>query len=289
MKHPWIAAVAGLLLPLPLILALGAGRGLPGAQDTAQETVSVSPVLTADERRAFLTHERLCRTARDCDAPLGCVPLPDGQSLCMASDCQTDVQCAEGFTCKALRSRGEGPRVRRCIVKGLVEEGAPCVPSFTFKHEVVCRPELRCNGYCGRPCQLGEPASCPEGSFCMDGNEGPSCMPTCEGKSCAEGQQCVRFERRYSVCASIRGENCQSQPCPEGMRCSVSTLPRSPGEIQMECVRACGEGQPPCPEGTVCEQGDCRRPCAPNDAHACAPHESCNRHLRSNRYLCSPR
>ncbi len=289
MKQPSLAVAVGLLLPIPLVLAIGTVRRWPEPQPEGQETRAVSPILTLDERRVLLTLERFCRTTQDCEEPLGCVPLPSGEALCMSSDCQTNMQCAEGFTCKALPSRGQGPLVRLCIVNGMVEEGAPCVPSYTFKHDVVCRPGLLCNGYCGRPCRLGEPESCPEGTFCMDGGEGPACMPTCEGSVCGEGQRCVRFGKSLSVCARIRGEDCQSQPCPEGTRCSVSTLPRRPGEIQMECARDCGEGHPPCPTGTVCEHGDCRRPCTPGDVNACGPREACARHLRSNRYLCSPR
>lgn len=234
--RPLLATLAGLLLPIPLILAVGAGRIGPWESAVARDAQAVSPVLTIDERRALLTFERPCQGAADCEPPLGCVTFSRGQALCMASECQTDLQCSEGFTCQALRSRGQGPRVRLCLVRGLADEGAPCFPSFTLTREMVCREGLLCNnGYCGRPCQPDTPESCPRGSFCADNPGGASCLPTCEDGTCAQGQECVRFEREISVCARILGENCQRQPCPEDTRCSVGYVPQRPGEIEMEC------------------------------------------------------
>lgn len=290
--QPFLAVLTGLMLPLPIVLAVGAERLWPDnrafPQEPQKDMRAVSPILSLDERRALLTHERPCKQPEDCEPPLGCVPLLRGQALCSASECQTDLQCAEGFTCKALRSLGQGPLVRLCVVQGLADEGTLCFPSFTFKREMVCRPGLLCNTYCGRPCQPGEPESCPEGSSCMEGSEGPSCMPHCEEDACAEGQQCVRLEKGFSVCAQIRGENCQSQSCPEGTSCHVRYLSGRPRQIQLECIRKCGDGHPACPNGTVCEQGDCRRPCDPADANACGLHASCTWFPITKRRLCYP-
>lgn len=257
------------------------------AQEPRRGMGTVSPILTLDERRALLTHERPCEKAADCEPPLGCLPFASGSALCMSSDCQTDLQCSEGFTCKALRSRGQGPRVRLCVVQGLADEGEPCSSSFTFTREMLCRPGLLCNSHCGRPCQLGEPGACPEGTVCLNGREGPSCMPTCDGRACAEGQECVPFTKGSSVCARIWGENCQRQGCPKGATCRVSYLPGRPGEVAMECTRRCGENHPSCPEGTVCEQKVCRRPCDAKDAKACGPHERCSYFPGTPRWLCA--
>lgn len=284
-----LTALAGFLLPLPLVLAVGAGRGLAGAQARVQDPSEVSPILSIEERRAFMTHERSCQKAEDCEPPLGCMDLDWGHSICMASECQTDLQCADGFTCRAVKSRGRGPLVRTCVVRGTAKEGEPCVSTFTFEQEAVCRPGLLCNAYCGRPCQPDTPGSCPEGSICLKGSEGPSCMPTCEGRACSEGQECVRFKDGFSVCARIWGDNCQRQACPEGTSCSVGYLPGRPGEVQLECTQRCGAKHPPCPEGTFCEHHECRRPCDREDPGACGPKETCAYNPRTRRSYCAVR
>jgi len=204
----------------------------------------------------------------------------------MASECQTDLQCADGFTCRTLKSRGRGPLVRSCVVRGSAKEGEPCSSSFTFRQGAVCRPGLVCNGYCGRPCQPGAPESCPEGALCLEGSEGPSCMPTCEGRSCPEGQECVHIKDGSSVCARIWGDNCQRQACPEGTTCSVGYLPGRPGEVRMNCTQWCGADHPPCSEGSVCEHGECRRPCERDNPSACGPKETCGYNPRTKRSLC---
>ena len=289
--RPLLAALAGLLLPLPIVFVVAAGRDWPASRPPAQEPQrnmeTASPVLTLDERRALLTHERPCEKAEDCEPPLGCLSFSSGKALCMSSECQTGLQCDEGFTCKALRSRGQGPWVRLCVVQGLADEGAPCASSFTYTREMVCRPGLLCNGYCGRPCELGEPRTCPEGTTCLEGRNGPSCMPTCDGRACPQGQTCVPFKNGSSVCARILGENCQRQACPEGTSCSVSYLPGRPGEIGMECIQRCGADHPPCPESTVCEQKKCRRPCDSKDAQSCGPLETCAYYPGTQRWLCA--
>ncbi len=284
-----LAPLVGILLPIPLVLAVGAGQARLTPQTGVQENRPIAPMLSLDERRALLTHERPCQTSEDCDTSLGCLDLDWGHSLCMASECETDLQCADGFACRALKSRGRGPWVRSCVVQGSAKEGEPCVSSFTFEQEAVCRPGLVCNGYCGRPCQLGAPESCPEGSLCLEGSAGPSCMPTCEGRSCPEGQECVRFKEGFSVCAHIWGDNCQRQTCPEGTTCNVSYLPGQPGEVQMECIQRCGDDHPPCPEGAVCERKKCRRPCERDNPHACGPKETCGYNPRTQKWLCAVR
>ena len=45
---------------------------------------------------------------------------------------------------------------------------------------------------------MKEPSSCPEGFFCADTTPGPACRPTCEGRDCPEGQQCIRDRKGAS-------------------------------------------------------------------------------------------
>jgi hypothetical protein len=283
--RPAMAAFAILMLPLPLVLAVGAGRFRAPAY--VEETRPFVPVLSLEERRAHTTHERPCQKTGDCEPPLACLDLDVDHAVCMASECQTDLQCADGFTCRALRSRDQELWVRTCVVTGSAEEGAPCFSAFTHEQRAICRPGLLCNGYCGRPCQPDEPETCPEGTLCLNGREGPSCMPTCDGRACPEGQECVPFKKGSSVCARVWGENCQRQGCPMGSSCSVSYLPGRPGEVQMECTRRCGANHPPCPEGTVCEQKECRRPCDSKDEQACGPQETCAYFPDTRRWLCA--
>lgn len=283
--RPAAAAFAMLLLPLPLILAVGVGRFR--SQEQVWQTEAAVPMLSLEERRALITHERPCQRTADCEPPLACLDLDVGYSACMASECQTDLQCAEGFTCRALKSRDGALRVRTCVVRGSAEEGAPCSSTFTFKQEAVCRPGLRCNGYCGRPCEPGTTDTCPEGTVCLNGREGPACMPTCDGRTCPERQQCVALKSGASVCARIWGENCQRQGCANGTSCSVSSLPGRPGEVEMECIRRCGTDQPSCPDGMLCEQRQCRRPCDAKTAQTCDSHETCAYFPDTRRWLCA--
>ncbi|OJT25762.1 hypothetical protein BO221_07875 [Archangium sp. Cb G35] len=123
---------------------------------------------------------------------------------------------------------------------------------------------FRCNaGWCGRSCQPDEPTSCPQGFFCREGIDGHSCLPTCEETGCSNGQECVSLGEGISVCAVVRGNNCQKVPCSEGGLCSVWP-PRyedSRLELKMACSRvSCSDGGPACPPGTSCVQGLCRHP-----------------------------
>lgn len=141
----------------------------------------------------------------------------------------------------------------------------------------ACAQGLLCTGWCGRPCQLDAPESCPSGFYCAQGPDGPSCRPTCEGRTCPEGQQCVTYEGRTSVCAVVRGQNCQQHPCAQGQECKLY-YPRIRADgllMGMECVQPCEEGKVSCPEGLVCTHGACRRPCEPGAPNTCGPDEAC--------------
>lgn len=134
----------------------------------------------------------------------------------------------------------------------------------------------------GRPCQ----DSSPEGFYCDTGPNGASCLPTCEGRTCPQGQECARFESGPSSCAVIRGRNCQRTPCPDGAQCRTTYSPQRPGEVKMECVVPCGEKTPACPEGILCHNGTCRQPCEPSELDACASGQECVYHPIEKRWLC---
>lgn len=271
-----LAMAAGLLLTLPLALALGTVL-YPGGKPASKSGSQIIPVLTYGEYRELTTFDRPCRTQADCEAPLGCVQInPSGPSICAASDCMTDLQCPEDFTCRTLNTLDDSARVRLCILEGWRKEGEPCMQGLGVRGG-NCARGLLCAAWCGRPCELDTPGSCPEGFFCRSGPDGPSCLPTCEGRTCPEGQRCIRFEGGTSICAEVRGQNCQETPCAEGSTCRRHIpRPRKQGLlVGMECVQPCGEGAPPCPEGLVCSSGECRRPCEPDTPGTCGPHEAC--------------
>lgn len=270
-----LGVTAGLLLLLPLALTLSIALY---SQRWTQGTdgPGFSPVLSQDEQFRLNTFQQRCEKREDCDPPLECLPLfTGGESYCLDSDCLTDLQCNEDFTCRALKPRGRGPLVRRCVPAGTSREGEPCIPS-SREQDVVCERGLICNGYCGRPCQLDEPTSCPEGFFCARGKNGTSCLPSCEESTCQEGMQCVRYDSGMSVCARVRGENCQEVPCPEGQRCRKSYTPGDKEWVSMECVTPCDRKNPSCPEGFLCHRGACRRPCSPKKVDSCGPRQSCS-------------
>lgn len=271
-----VAMVAGLLLTLPLLLALGTALH-PVRDSVPLGDGHVSPVLSWGELNKRLTYTQPCRSQRDCEPPLACLRInPQGPRYCVASECMTDLQCEAGFTCQALRAVDDGPWVRSCVPIGQRQEGQPCLQGFGIKKN-ACAQGLLCTGWCGRPCQLDAPESCPSGFYCAQGPDGPSCRPTCEGRTCPSGQQCVTYEGRTSVCAVVRGQNCQRHPCAEGQECKLY-YPRIRDNgllMGMECVQPCEEGQASCPEGLVCAHGACRRPCEPGAPATCGPDEVC--------------
>jgi hypothetical protein len=254
-----LAAAAGLLLAVPFMLAMGIAL-YPGPVLGPKESVEVLPVLSAEERQRLLTLDRPCQRPEDCEPSLGCLQAnPGGPSVCAASECMTDLQCREGFTCRAMQTLEEGPWVRWCILEGRRKEGEPCIQGFGIRKN-NCERGLICTAWCGRPCTLDAPESCPEGFYCKSGGpEGPSCHPTCEGRGCPDGQQCIHIEGRTSLCAEVLGRNCQHEPCPERQECRLH-FPRKRGQgwvMGMECVQPCGDGAP-CPEGLVCAGGACQ-------------------------------
>jgi hypothetical protein len=278
--------VLGGLLPLPLAWLLYAAT-LRGLTERIQEG-PVVPILTNEEFRGQLSYLKPCRTEKDCTPPLACYFDPARRMrLCGDSTCLTDLQCEEGYTCRTLRTVGHKARVRLCVPRGGRKEGEQCAPFFP-QAEYHCVPGLLCQDWCGRPCQIDVPESCPEGFFCREGPEGTSCLPTCEGQRCPGGQRCVSRRQGVSICAMVHGQDCESNPCPQGQTCKLRELPTRPGELWGECVQGCDEDQPPCPEGKVCIAGWCSQACDPRSPSACGPHFVCDTLGDGSPWYCQP-
>jgi hypothetical protein len=283
-RAPFIVLLI-LLLLLPLAWVIHVALLVGG---TSPPDAKIAPVLSPDERRRLMTYERACDGSGECEPPLGC--FFNTQLLhkyCTDSRCKTDQDCQEGTVCLTFRSVKGGPRVRYCSREGLRKEGEPCIDVYDAR-EAGCIRELLCQSRrCGRPCRLEEPASCPEGFFCRKGPDGPSCLPTCEGRACPDGRQCVQFEEGVSVCAEVHGRNCQRTPCPGEQKCSVRDSFEHPKEVWMTCLIPCGGGNSSCPEGFICQSQYCRKSCDPGIPEACGPHYKCHRY-KTGPWTCYP-
>jgi hypothetical protein len=277
-----LAGVFSLLLPLPLGLLLS--HLLHGGFSSEAKEIRFSPVLSLEERRKLLTLDHTCRGSHDCEKPLGC--LQDFRrfklSVCVGSECEVDTQCPDGQVCQAVKTQDEGPLVRLCVATGTRKEGEGCA-RLPKKQEVACAPGLLCSkGYCGRPCRLGEPMTCPEGFVCGQGADGASCLPACEEGQCPEGRQCVHFEGRFGACVRVLGKDCLHAPCPQGQECRIGYIPGVGDQVRLECVQPCDEQQNSCPAGSVCFFGYCGRVCDPKAPGSCGPDEFCNLHMDPN-------
>ncbi len=266
-----------LLLALMLIVPLGwvLRLALEGPKPLSAQNGDgkLVPRFSATEHGHLHTLYGHCRGDEDCDPPLVCLTgLLLVKPFCTASECMTSQDCREGFSCRSL---AVGQRiVRLCAVDGEVDEGGPCLkipkrPSQGCKRELICAGDI-----CGRPCAPEEPQSCPPGFFCgSEDVEGAACLPTCEGRPCTQGEQCVRITQGASVCARVHGRECQLEPCPAEQKCEVVTSATRPGHAWMKCLPPCGEQQ--CPEGWLCVGGACRRMCETGTASTCGPEETC--------------
>jgi hypothetical protein len=279
--------LGGVLLSLPLVLLI-AGSMLQRPHTPFRGDVRFAPVLSHEERQRLQTYHHPCRDS-PCESPLAC--LSDTRvmgSYCTDSQCETDAQCPAGFTCVPLRTANHGPLVRDCITWGVRKEGESCFETPPAQED-ACEPGLRCaEGWCGRPCALDNPASCPEEFFCADVFPGPTCRPTCEGRTCPEGQQCMRDTADASVCAVHYGPDCQRVPCPEGRKCEAIFPAKHQGSVWTECFPECGEGRPPCPEGLICDMHSCLKPCELNGPNVCDPGFRCQRYADSQPWACRP-
>jgi hypothetical protein len=289
-----LAAMSGLLVTLPLawlfyVAMFGWGARVP----TAQGKTSI-PMLSPEERRSLLTYGHHCETDTDCEPPLRCFFSTHTMNrYCTDSRCVTDMQCKDGFTCRP-QAISNGDSLRVCSLVGARKEGERCLEHAPTT-DWACEKGLLCNSRCGRPCKVDDPSSCPEGFFChSNSEEGPSCLPTCEGRTCAEGQRCVALDtpalegKHASICASVLGQDCKQNPCPQGQRCRLYNYPEPATTVWMECLAYCGADVPPCPEGTVCHMYQCHKSCTPEDRSSCAEGFVCHRKASREPWRCVP-
>jgi len=284
-----LGVLAGLLLPVPLILVLTSVL-FPRPQPQRQEDPRLSPMLTEEERLQLPTYRRDCRKKTDCDPPLGCLlDTRIMRAYCTDSQCVLDSQCAAGFSCRPLLTGENESWVRVCIPHGLRKEGEPCFRTPSDQ-ESACAEGLVCSkGWCGRPCQLDEPMSCPEGFFCPDSTPARACLPTCEGRTCPEGQRCIRDVRAgASVCAVAYGQDCQRSACPEDRKCLAVFSAKRQMSAWMRCFPECGKGLASCAPGLVCNRNMCSKPCEPDGPSVCEPGYRCQRPNDEQPWLCHP-
>ena len=232
-----------------------------------------APVLTRAELQKMTSFERRCALAEDCEPSLGCAKDDRIRAHhCLASECDSDSQCEYGFVCRAIPT--EGPLVRICVSVGTQPELGSCeyIPS---RKETGCRPGLLCNWFsCGRPCRPGEPSDCSLDATCMDGLNGPSCVPSCARTGCPPGKECITLDASgISICGVRVNEDCVAHPCPENQRCDFAIDPKT-SRVRFSCEHQCDRDHP-CPQGTFCFAGECRRPCERGNSETCEPHEVC--------------
>jgi hypothetical protein len=292
--HALLAATLGLLLALPLAWLLHVATSGKGAEAPRSQDKPPVPMLSNEQRRALLTYGQSCMSDNDCESPLRCFFSTHTMSrYCTDSRCMTDLQCQEGFVCRT-QATSDGAPLRVCSLTGMRQEGEACWEHASSRDD-ACAKELLCQSRCGRPCQPEEPSSCPEGFFCQEGPlDGPSCLPTCEGRTCPDGQRCVALDRpplkgrHASICATVYGRDCQQTPCPQNQFCMLQISPQPVDAVWMQCTSSCGAGAPPCPEGTVCHQYRCHPACTPEDASCCEPGFTCHRKTDKEPWRCVP-
>lgn len=262
------------LLPLPLIwiasrLLLG---NLPasGSREQGSELV---PIISPYVARQLPTFERDCEKNADCDAPLACVDQLMWKRGCVASMCATDADCRDGLSCHSIAA--EDRVLRLCGASGTVAEGKFCT-EWPRLQKWACAPDLVCTAKsCRRPCQPQDPQSCPEGFYCHAADvKGSVCLPTCEGRTCPEGQRCVVLEYGASLCARVKGTDCQLHPCPAGQVCEVVAR-ESQNRVGMMCLLSCNPQAPSCPEGFSCMGDRCIQSCKADAPGTCGPLEKC--------------
>lgn len=284
----WLAILGGMLLPLPLLwIASSALLGRATAPSPNQGPALV-PMLSAVEREGTLTYGRACSTDSDCDPRLRCFfSMVKQSSYCVDSRCMTDRDCPNDYSCQTYSTKSRRELIKACSLVGPRTEGEVC-SAFTRDLKYGCERGLICHTRCGRPCQPGVASTCPEGFFCQEAITGSACQPTCEGRTCPEGQRCITERGKRSICAAIHGSDCKSTPCPRGKECSVKSSPGSVHEVWMQCLQPCQlEGAAPCPPGTVCDVHRCRQSCSPGDPSTCAEGFKC-RDLPGLPVICAP-
>jgi hypothetical protein len=284
-----LSILLGILLPLPLVWLLSATMSGHGTHPTLPQGLRLVPMLTAEERQRLRTYDQACRTDAECESPLHCLgDRRTGRKHCTDSECLAESQCPPAHVCRARFTENSQEVVLGCSRVGVRKEGELC-EEFPSIPEDGCEKGLLCQGFCGRPCRLDEPSSCPDGFVCKEGSDGPSCLPTCEGRACPAGQRCVTslMGGIGSVCMTVHGQDCELTPCGKGLDCSIEVYPTAPGEVWMQCLGLCGDTEPRCPQGRVCSLYQCHQACEPDGPSVCEPGFACRRHP-SSQTVCRP-
>ena len=263
-----------LLLPLPLLglWLLSTRPPSPRVEDPR-----LVPMLPDWQRNQLLTYGRECRHHTDCAAPLKCFMDPmNGSQFCVDSRCMKDEHCPTDFVCRAFDFGTKGLLFRRCVPLGVRLEGEPC-DSLPYDQQRGCVAGLLCqHRWCGRPCAPGTPDGCPPDFFCAEGTNGPSCLPTCQDRTCPEGKECVPFGAQGSVCVEVHGQNCHQTPCLDGQSCYPEGISNKADEVWMSCQGWC-DAKAPCSDQQVCFNGRCRQGCSLDSPDTCGPHRKCGR------------
>src|SRR4051812_15695566 len=103
---------------MALILVAGGSIAWWRVMDMARAGRNAQPILDKGQLRALLTYKRHCRKQADCENPLLC--MSDARASewrCLASECQTDLQCQPGFMCTPFSYTGFPP-IRLCLIQG---------------------------------------------------------------------------------------------------------------------------------------------------------------------------
>jgi hypothetical protein len=285
-----LPVLLGLLIASPLMWLLHSMTSGYDVPLPVPHGRSVVPMLSPEERLRLRTYDQECQTDGDCEPPLRCTYDRMGRGYCSDSECRTERDCGRDYVCRAQGVINGKDLRRACSRVGERKEGEIC-ESFPDIREEGCERGLLCPGFCGRPCRLDETASCPEGFTCKEGLNGPSCVPTCEGRSCPDGQRCITglLGGIGSVCMKVYGQDCDLTPCPQGLHCTRIPSTTNPGNIWMECLRGCGgKEDSPCPEGSACFLFQCRRACDPHGPPSCAPGFACGQQNPSQPWVCRP-
>ena len=206
-----------------------------------------------------------CEISLDCPSGTACIRDHEtGEVRCLGSNCTADHHCPEGYVCRVLPSDPTGPRIQRCVLAGRLGEGESCQRLPRSPRE-ACETGLICNYFfCGRPCKVEDPGSCPSGYRCHPSNdETPSCVPTCEQARCPQGRECVRLPNELAICGVLKTPSCVEAACPNGEECHARIQRDS---VFMGCARPCDPANArSCPEGWVCGErasgSYCYRPC----------------------------
>jgi len=162
-----LSTLLGLLIPLPLVWLVYIAMSGPGSQMPPPQGKSFVPMLSHEERLSLRTYEHDCRTDTDCDPQLRCVyDVRTARRHCTDSTCTNNEHCPAGFACIALGAINEKDLIRTCSLTGVRQEGELC-ERLPENRTDGCAKGLVCQGFCGRPCRVDEPASCPDPTIFM--------------------------------------------------------------------------------------------------------------------------